>query len=341
MVRRMEQNEARTTTEPAKALALISGGLDSALATALLIRQDIEVEGVFFSSPFCQCNRKGGCQAIDMAKALNIKLKIITKDEEYIEVVRRPKHGYGKGMNPCIDCRIFMLKRAKEYAKKIGASFLVTGEVLGERPMSQHRRALEVIERESGLKGLILRPLSARLLPETKVEKNLVDRNKLLDISGRSRKRQIELAEEFKITGYACPAGGCLLTDKNFARRLKDLFKTKEKITMRDVELLKVGRHFRYGPSKIIVGRNEEENTKLLSLKRKSDHYFEVPECGSPITVLQDNGSEETIRLAASLTSYYSDCESDPCPVTYGKTKLDHTINAPKISEEQVNRLRI
>mgnify|MGYP001071842340 CR=1 FL=1 len=340
-MRKSKSNQTHTTTEHAKALALISGGLDSTLATALLIRQGIKVEGIFFSSPFCQCNRKGGCQAVDIAKALGIRLKTITKDEEYIEVVRKPKHGYGKGMNPCIDCRIFMLRKAKEYAKKIGASFLVTGEVLGERPMSQHRRALEVIERESGLKGLILRPLSAKLLPSTKVEKNLVDRDKLLDISGRSRKRQIELAEELKIKGYACAAGGCLLTDKNFAKRLKDLFKAKEKVTTKDIELLKVGRHFRYGSSKIIVGRNEEENTRLLSLKGKSDYYFEVQEYGSPITLLQGNGSEEALRIAASLTAHYSDCDNDPCPVGYGKTRLDRTISAPKISEEEIDRLRI
>ena len=339
-MRRFKSIATRILTKRKKALALLSGGLDSTLAVALLIKQGVDVEGVFFSSPFCQCNRKGSCQVIDVAKALGIRLKMITKGEEYIEVVRKPKHGYGKGMNPCIDCRIFMLRKAKEYAKEIGASLFITGEVLGERPMSQHRRALDLIEKESGLEGRILRPLSAKLLPETEAEKNgLVDRDQLLDISGRSRKRQIELAKNLELKGYSCPAGGCLLTDKHFARRLKDLFKNMEKVTVQDIELLKIGRHFRVGPNKIVVGRDEDENQKLMALKREGDYYFEVPECGSPITLLVGPKSEKAIMTAATLTLHYSDCKDDQPLIMYGEQRLDSTISVNQISKNEVDKL--
>lgn len=171
-----------------KALALISGGLDSTLAVKLILDQGLDVEAVNFVSPFCLC-RKGGCGAVEVAKNLNIQLKTIIVGEEYLRVVRRPRFGYGKNMNPCIDCRIFMLKKARKYAREIGASFIFTGEVLGQRPMSQHGKALGVIEEEAGLKGKILRPLSAKLLPPTEVEKKrLVNGERLLGIEGRSRK---------------------------------------------------------------------------------------------------------------------------------------------------------
>ncbi|MBY9013792.1 MAG: hypothetical protein KGD70_15575, partial [Candidatus Lokiarchaeota archaeon] len=167
-----------------KALVLLSGGLDSILATKIILNQGIEVEAINFTSPFCLCG-KGGCGAHKFAEELNIPLKTIRVGNEYLKLLRNPKHGYGKNFNPCLDCRIFMFKQAKDYAKEIGASFVFTGEVLGERPMSQHKKAMYLIEQESGLKDMILRPLSAKLLPETPMEKKgLVDRSKLLAISG-------------------------------------------------------------------------------------------------------------------------------------------------------------
>src|SRR4030065_764901 len=250
-----------------KALALLSGGLDSILATELILKQGIDVTAFNVTSPFCLC-RRGGCGAVEAAKKFIVPLKVGSEEQEYLKIVRKPKHGYGRNMNPCIDCRIFLVRKAKKYAKEIGASFIFTGEVLDERPMSQHYRAMKIIEEEAGLKGKILRPLSARLLPQTVAEKKgLVNRARLLQIRGRSRKPQIKLAEEFNIKDYPCPAGGCLLTYKEYANKLRDLFKHKKRCSMADVHLLKVGRHFRLGENKIIVGRNEAEN-RILTAKK-------------------------------------------------------------------------
>jgi len=216
-------------------------------------------------------------------------------------------------MNPCIDCRIYMLREAKRIAKEVGANFIVTGDVLGERPMSQHRKALELEEKEAGLERMILRPLSAKLLPETIPEREgWVDRSKLLDIKGKSRKPQIALAKKFGIPeDYPSPSGGCLLTYKEFASKVRDLFEHKEKVSMREVRLLKIGRHFRFGSSKIIVGRNESENKLLLDLKNTEDYVFEVPGYGSPITILEGSKSKEAIEVAAKLTARYSDAGAE------------------------------
>lgn len=324
-----------------KALVLLSGGLDSTLAAKLVLEQGIEVEAINFVSPFCLCE-KGGCGAARVAKKFNVPLKVVSVGKDYLRMVRNPKHGYGRNMNPCIDCRIFMLKQAKKYAKETGASFIFTGEVLGERPMSQHRQALDIIEREAGLEGQILRPLSARLLPKTEAEKKgWVNREKLFDIQGRSRKKQIETAREFNITDYPCPAGGCLLTYKEFAAKLRDLFAHKKRVTLEDVRLLKVGRHFRSGENKIIVGRNESENKTLLQLKTKHDYYFEAHECGSPITLLQGRKTRRAIEEAADLTAYYSDQKVGEILVKFKKGNMEKSIITPIPGKEEVERLRI
>jgi tRNA-specific 2-thiouridylase len=324
-----------------KALALFSGGLDSTLATELILRQGIDVIAVNFASPFCLC-KKGGCGANETAKQLGVPLKVLKVGEEYLKMLRKPKHGYGRNMNPCIDCRILMVKKAKKYAKEIGASFIFTGEVLDERPMSQHLKAMKIIEEETGLKGNILRPLSARLLPETVIEKKgLVNRKKLLDIHGRSRKPQIKLAEEYKIKDYPCPAGGCLLTYKEYANKLRDLFKHKKRCSMSDVTLLKVGRHFRLGENKIIVGRNEAENQILTAKKTRNDYFFEVPDIGGPITILQGTKTKKAIRTAAALTALYSDAKSDQVTVNFGREKLNKSVVVSMPSRTEVESLRI
>jgi len=323
-----------------KALALLSGGLDSTLAVKLILEQGIDVVALKFTSPFCLCDR-GECHVTDIAKKLDVPLKIVSKGKEYLKVVRKPKYGYGSGMNPCIDCRIFVLKKAKEYADKLGAKFIFTGEVLDQRPMSQHMKALKIIEKEAGLEGKLLRPLSAKLLPPTEAEKNgWVDRSRLLAIKGRSRKQQIALAKSYNISNYPCPAGGCLLTCKEFANKLRDLFEHKKKVSMKDIELLKVGRHFRFNKNKIIVGRNQEENKKLLELKRSTDNIFEVPDYGSPITILQGKCTKDAIEFAAQLTAAYSDCKENKVLVRYGTKGLKKVI-VSQISRQEMDKFRL
>jgi tRNA-specific 2-thiouridylase len=324
-----------------KALALLSGGLDSTLAVKMLLDQGIDVEAINFVSPFCQCGR-GGCSAAETANKLNIPLKIMNVGTDYLRIVRKPTYGYGKHMNPCIDCRIFMLKKAKRYADQTGAVLLCTGEVLGQRPMSQHRQALDTIEEEAGLKGRILRPLSAKLLPETIAEKKgLVNRHKLLNIEGRSRKVQFQMAKEAGITDYPCPAGGCLLTDKEFAAKIRDLFQHKRRISLKDVLLLKTGRHFRFGKNKIIVGRNEPENDILLQKKNMGDYWFEAQGCGSPITILQGPKTKEAIDLAARLTAYHSDQKSGQVTVAIRNARSKRTTVVLIPTAEEVDKLRI
>jgi tRNA-specific 2-thiouridylase len=261
---------------------------------------------------------------------------------EYLKMVRKPKHGYGKNLNPCVDCRIFIVKKAKKIAEEIGADLIFTGEVLDERPMSQHFKAMKIIEEEAGLKGKLLRPLSAKLLPETVMEKKgLVDRQKLLGIRGRSRKPQLKLAEEFNIKNYPSPAGGCLLTCREYADKLRDLFKHKKRCSMADAALLKVGRHFRFGKNKIIVGRNEAENKLLTAKKAQNDYYFEVPDVGSPITVLQGAKTKKAVKTAAALTAFYSDANSAEVKVNFGRESLSKFIIVSIPSRAEVESLRI
>ena len=324
-----------------KALALLSGGLDSTLAVKMILERGIDVVALNFMTPFCLC-RKGGCGAAEAAKAFNVPLKVFSADKDYLRMVRNPKFGYGKNLNPCVDCRIFLLKKAKRYAKEMGAAFIFTGEVVGQRPMSQHKATLDLIEREAGLKGKIVRPLSAKLLPKTEAEeKGLINKEDLMDISGRSRKKQIELTKKFNITKYPCAGGGCLLTDKEFARKLRDLFEHKKRITVKEVNLLKVGRHFRLGKNKIIVGRNKAENELLMRAKRKGDYAFEVPNCGSPITILEGPKTKAAIKTAAELTLSHSDNKCSDATVNFGKEELNKKMEVSPLSREEVDNLRI
>jgi len=324
-----------------KALAMLSGGLDSTLAVKLILNQGIEVETINFVTPFCLC--KMGCSgATKVAKKFHVPIKIVNVGRDYLKILRNPKYGYGRNMNPCIDCRIFMLRKAKKHMKETGAYFIFTGEVLYERPMSQHWEALNIIEKEAGLEEKILRPLSAKLLPRTEAEKKgWVDRTKLLDISGRSRKKQIALATEFAITDYPCPAGGCLLTYREYANKLRDLFKHKKMVSLKDVQLLRIGRHFRLGRNKIIVGRNEDENKALVYQKCDGDYYFEAQDCGSPITLLQGSKTKKAKETAARLTAYYSDQDAGRVLVKFGRRSLDQSTVVDIPSEEEVDELRI
>ncbi|MDD5238644.1 MAG: hypothetical protein PHU96_06790, partial [Candidatus Omnitrophica bacterium] len=257
-----------------KAIALISGGLDSTLATKIMQNLGIELICLNTVSPFCLCNHHSskGCLygANSTAKELSLKLVSINVTDEFLEIVKKPRHGYGSNMNPCIDCRILLFKKAKDLMYSEGASFVITGEVLGQRPMSQKLNTMRLIEKESGLQDLVLRPLSARVLEPTLPERQgWVTRDKLLAISGRGRREQMDLARELGINDYPCPSGGCLLTDPQFAARLKNLMKYEE-LNLNAVQLLKLGRHFRLNDkAKLIVGRDEKENLCLLNLARE------------------------------------------------------------------------
>jgi len=294
----------------ARALVLISGGLDSRLAVKLLQDQGIEVIGINFDFPF----GSGCCNPMctfSFSQKNEFKLEIISCKKgrlfkEYMDIVKKPKFGHGCGMNPCIDCRIFILKKAKAMMKKYKADFIATGEVLNERPMSQHLEALKLTEEETGLKGKLLRPLSAKLLPETDAEKEgLVDRSKLLGIKGRARNIQIALAEKYKIT-YPTPGGGCLLCEREFVKKLQDAIKHNEANENNDIELLKTGRHFRFNDIKIIVGRNQAENARLEKLGKLPWTKLEAEGIVGPITLLQN---EKALQKAAQLTAYYADSE--------------------------------
>ena len=323
-----------------KALALLSGGLDSILAIKILQEQKIKIIAINFFSPFF--SEKNAIAAARQLKINLLKIDLSKRKnfQQYIKMLKKPKHGYGAAINPCIDCKIFMLKKAKTQLKKEKADFIVTGEVLNERPMSQRKKILMLIEKESGLKGKILRPLSAKLLPETEAEKKgLIDRNKLLAISGKSRKIQIALAKKYKIS-YPTPAGGCLLCEKNYATKLKDLFKHKKKIEPRDIILLKLGRHFRYKNNKIIVGRNEHENKKLINMAKNL--IFEVKDFPSPITLLDGKPNKKAIEITASLTLSHSDAKNKKnIIVQYGKGKFNKSIIISSFTQKEIDKLRI
>jgi len=289
-----------------KALVLLSGGLDSILAVKILKNQKIKVTGISFKSYFF-----GVETAKKAARNLKIPLKVVDFSKEHLKMVKLPRYGYGKSMNPCIDCHILMLKKAKEIMKKGGFDFVATGEVLGERPMSQNKKSLELIKEESSLKGYLLRPLSAKLFKPTIPEKKgWVNRKELLDISGRSRKRQIILTKKWKIKEYPTPAGGCLLTDLEFGKRLKELFKRYPNCNGNDIEFLKIGRHFFIGQIKIIVGRNEEENKEIEKLAQPKDILIEMKNYPGPLTLLRKVDREVipiiSLEKARKLTQYYS-----------------------------------
>jgi len=331
-----------------KAIALLSGGLDSTLAARLVLDQGIELEALNFMTVFCTCTNKGAtCLASQKAvETLGIPLRVFNVSEEYLNVVRNPKHGYGSNMNPCIDCRIFMLKKAKAYMEESGGSFIVTGEVLGQRPMSQRRDAMRLIEKEAGLEGYILRPLSAQFLPVTLPEREgWVDREKLLNIQGRSRKPQMKLAEQFNIRDYPCPAGGCLLTDPGFARRIRDLMDHQYDFSLNDVHLLKFGRHFRLSPTvKLVVGRNEEENQKIETFSRAGDVLLKTVRYPGPVSLLRGEASETERERAASITARYSKAKGmEKVEVHYQKVEREEekSIFVSPLSEAEIQKERI
>ncbi|HIJ87893.1 MAG TPA: hypothetical protein HPP97_09465 [Desulfuromonadales bacterium] len=297
-----------------KAIALLSGGLDSTLAVKIMLDCGIEVEALNFTSPFCTCTGKNsGCksEAVRVAQEFGIPIKVVHKGLDYLEIIRNPVHGYGKGVNPCIDCRIYLLKKAKEYMLESGADFVFTGEVLGQRPMSQRRDTLQVIERESGLEGLLLRPLSARHFKPTIPEKEgWVDRDKLMAIEGRSRSVQMQMAEDLDVKNYPCPAGGCLLTEVSFIPKIKDVFAHAEELNLRDFRLLKTGRQFRVGPhTKAIMGRSEADNNILENSRNADEAALTWLDGNTPVAIVIGNQDDDLVRLSARIMLRYTKAE--------------------------------
>ncbi len=309
-----------------KAISLFSGGLDSILAVKIIQEQNIEVEGVYVNLGF-ESNKEKINYLQNMADKLGIKLHIVDKQKEYIEkILFNPVYGYGKNMNPCIDCHAFMIKSAKELMEKTGAKFIISGEVVGQRPMSQRLPALKSVNKLSNADGLILRPLSAKLLPPTIPEiKGWVDREKLLDISGRDRKRQLELAKKYGLEGYESPAGGCLLTDINFSKRLKDYSKNLE-LTPDEIDILKVGRHINYNGYKIIISRKAEENPFLKNYKGNKFIKMFTKGFPGPVGLIQTDADEDSKQKAADFMVSYTKLDKGDIIIgdkIYSGSKID------------------
>ena len=322
---------------PIKAIVLFSGGLDSILAVKLLQEQGIEPIAYTFQTPFF-----GPESAIQANKYLDIPIKIWEITDIYMEMLKKPKYGYGKNMNPCIDCHGLMFRLAGQKMIETGVHFLASGEVLGERPFSQNKGALNAVANLSQYPEYILRPLSAKLLPETLAEKSgWVDRRLLLDIQGRSRKRQMALAKKYGIAKYPKPAGGCRLTEPNFSKRLKELFIHTPNPSLSDLELLKVGRHLRWKEgSKVIVGRRREENDKIEALAQTGDLLLWVKDIPGPNVLIPSPSQpvEALLKFAAGAAIRYSDapaCQKIDVIYTDGKEQGQITTEACREEEIQ------
>lgn len=273
-------------------------------------QQGFAMTALHFVIPFAQDKKEEKSAVKKTAEVLNADLKIIPLGEDYLKILKNPRYGYGKNLNPCIDCKIFMLKQAKEVMLSMGLEFVVSGEVAGQRPKSQRRWTFALMDKRSGLENRVLRPLSAKILPATLAEdKKIVDRDKLYDIYGRSRRVQIRLAQELGIEEYPQPGGGCLLTDPSFCRRVEDLIEHNE-LSMDNVQLLKLGRHFRLTPAaKLVVGRDEDENNRLKKLLKKGDLYFETVDLPGPAGLGRGVFSEVEKQQVAGIIARYTSAE--------------------------------
>ena len=308
-------------SEPRKAVALISGGLDSLLAAKVIQQQGIHVEGINFYTGFCVEGHTHAIRKKDQAKPkrnnalwvaeqLGIKLHIIDIIEEYKDVVINPKHGYGANLNPCLDCKIFMVQKAREWIEQKGFDFIITGEVIGQRPMSQRKDTMPVISHESGAEALLLRPLCAKNLEATIPElEGWVDREQLHNFEGRTRKPQMALAAEFGFEDYAQPAGGCcFLTDKQYSVKLSDLWRARgeRRYELDDIMLLKVGRHLRPRPHfKMIIGREDGENKFLQGYRKQYMHMMATSHKG-PLVLIDGKADADDLELAARITARFS-----------------------------------
>lgn len=329
-----------------KVVALLSGGLDSVLAALYMKKFNFEIFGLHFITPFSSRleTSKLRREYEDFYNKLGLTVEIRELGEEYLEIIKKPKFGYGRYLNPCIDCKILFLKYASEYMKEIGANFIITGEVLDQRPMSQKIFTMKLIEEEAGVSGKVVRPLSGALLPETKAEsEGIIKREWLLSIRGRGRVAQISLAREIGLIDYKQPAGGCLLTDPEFARKVRDL-KNHNELDFFNVELLKIGRHFRIDKIKLVVGRNSEENQRILNLCSGKGLLIVPSNTPGPTGFLnlQSLPREDVLELALGILGRYCDVKNN---VEFeiniaGRENIKKLIPSAK-GQEEVERFRV
>ncbi|MDO9559876.1 MAG: tRNA 4-thiouridine(8) synthase ThiI [Syntrophales bacterium] len=320
-----------------KSIALFSGGLDSILAAKIMMGMGIEVEGVVFETPFFSAQK-----ATMAARAIGLPLTVIDLTAPHLLMLKAPRYGYGKNMNPCIDCHTLMLQTAGARMEATGADFVFTGEVLGQRPMSQTKQSINTVAKNSGYGDVILRPLSAQLLPETKPEREgKVDRSRLLAIQGRGRKIQMDMARNYGITDYPPPAGGCLLTDPNFSRRLRDLFDHQPDCRIRDIELLKFGRHFRTPEGcKVIVGRDQNDNEAILRLSEETDAVLQMADCAGPTILVPAGGDDQSRSIAAALCVLYSSAPPEQARrIVCRDGRRDLIVNAKALSRQEAERM--
>jgi len=325
-----------------KAIALYSGGLDSILAVLIMKRLGVDVTAVMFDIEFgCNVSRKSGRRT----NLPGFAVETCYIGYKFMELVKDPKFGHGKNMNPCIDCKILMLKEARKLMEERGADFLVTGEVLGQRPMSQRKDVLHRIEKEAGVVGLVVRPLSGKLMrPTIAEEKGWIDREKLCAISGRSRKTQIAMAEELGLKEYPQPAGGCLLTDPTFSSRLNELLSFNPSPAMHEIRLLKVGRHFRSRDGrKIVVGRDEADNLALGNLIARDEYAIQVDgDYGSPLVLAESGMSDDGLKLAAELCARYSAARKLPSvKIKITRNEESYSLEVKPTDESTIERYRI
>lgn len=324
-----------------KAVVLLSGGLDSTLAVRILQEQGIEVEALNIRTQFSCCKD----DALAMGQRFGVRVTMISVGEDYLRLIEKPKYGTGRGVNPCVDCRIYMFQIARRFMEQVGASFVATGEVLGQRPMSQQRHQMKWIEKDSRLQGLLLRPLSAKLLEPTQPEEEgIVDRERLYDISGRSRHRLLELAQIYGIEEPPTPSNGCLLTEPDYARKVRDLFDHQKGYNRWDFEVLKVGRHFRINGTKVVLGRNAEENERLELLAGEGCSLLVPLSFKGPSALIvgerDDPLSEKTMELILRYSKQY-----DPADLRFrvkegGETK-EISLRGRLIAEEEIVSLRV
>ncbi len=326
-----------------KALALFSGGLDSILAYKVVERQGIDVEALHFTSPFFGRRDELGAYRDDVWRRYGISLSVIDVGNEFLGVLRNPQHGYGRCFNPCIDCKILLLRRAKSELDERGASFLVSGEVLGQRPMSQRGDALRLVEKRSSTTGILLRPLSALRLPATRMEEDgVIDRTALFGIQGRSRKEQMVLADRFGVTDYPSPSGGCILTDRVVSQRVRRLFELVE-ISDNSCRLMQIGRHFLLpGGGWLVLGRNATENRIIQDLSQADDVVVRTMDAPGPTGLLRGATFSATHHLAAGVVAGFSRSPgTEPARLSLCAGGSPREIVALPISSEQARSYRL